>query len=81
MAIVQFSAKYLQCNLFWVGFFYDFFFYYCYYFVKIKTSLALSATALIKCRSVELFIVLLGGLDEEDNVNGVLINSDKNEKI
>ena len=76
MAIVQFSAKYLQCNFVFVFVFFTFFLYYCYYFVKIKPSLALSATALIKRRSVELFIVLLGGLDEEDNVNGVLINSD-----
>ena len=43
MAIVQFSAKYLQCNGFCFGvfLFFTFYLYYSYYFVTIKTSLVL----------------------------------------
>ena len=36
MAIVQFSAKYLQC-IFFFFFFFTFYLYYCYYYMRIKT--------------------------------------------
>ena len=50
MAIVQFSAKYLQCNVFCffgVFLFFTFYLYYCYYFVTIKTSLVLKTIHMI----------------------------------
>lgn len=52
MAIVQFSAKYLQCKLFfWVFLFFTFYFYYCYYLVMIKNLTSLAHVQQLACCS------------------------------